>query len=56
MISDFIALDEESREYLETIHASSESLLNILDDILDYAKLNSKNSKRLTYSIYRSGG
>ncbi len=36
-------LDEESREYLETIHASSESLLNILDDILDYAKLNSKN-------------
>jgi CheY-like chemotaxis protein len=33
-------LDPVQREYLETIHASSESLLNILDDILDYAKLN----------------
>ena len=32
----------EQREYLETIHASSESLLNILDDVLDYAKLNSQ--------------
>ncbi|MEM9282193.1 MAG: ATP-binding protein [Verrucomicrobiota bacterium] len=31
----------EQREYLETIQSSSESLLNILDDILDYAKLNS---------------
>ena len=34
-------LEETQREYLETIHASSESLLNIVDDILDYAKLNS---------------
>lgn len=34
-------LDPVQREYLETIHASSESLLNIVDDILDYAKLNS---------------
>jgi len=33
-------LDPEHREHLETIHSSSESLLNILDDILDYAKLN----------------
>ncbi|MDF1826337.1 MAG: ATP-binding protein [Verrucomicrobiales bacterium] len=33
-------LDPVQREYLDTIHASSESLLNILDDILDYAKLN----------------
>lgn len=33
-------LNPVQREYLETIHASSESLLNILDDILDYAKLN----------------
>ncbi len=31
----------DQREYLETIQSSSESLLNILDDILDYAKLNS---------------
>lgn len=33
-------LDPTQREHLETIHSSSESLLNILDDILDYAKLN----------------
>lgn len=35
-------LDPVHREHLETIHSSSESLLNILDDILDYAKLNAK--------------
>ncbi len=35
-------LDPMQREHLETIHSSSESLLNILDDILDYAKLNAK--------------
>ncbi len=35
-------LDPVQREYLETIHSTSESLLNILDDILDYAKLNAK--------------
>ena len=35
-------LDPVQREHLETIHCSSESLLNILDDILDYAKLNAK--------------
>ena len=35
-------LDPVQREHLETIHSSSESLLNILDDILDYAKLNAK--------------
>lgn len=33
-------LDPIQREHLEAIHSSSESLLNILDDILDYAKLN----------------
>ena len=35
-------LDPIQCEHLETIHSSSESLLNILDDILDYAKLNAK--------------
>ncbi|HQW29687.1 MAG TPA: histidine kinase dimerization/phospho-acceptor domain-containing protein, partial [Verrucomicrobiales bacterium] len=35
-------IDPLLREHLETIHSSSESLLNILDDILDYAKLNAK--------------
>jgi signal transduction histidine kinase/ActR/RegA family two-component response regulator len=35
-------LDPVHREHLETIQSSSESLLNILDDILDYAKLNAK--------------
>lgn len=35
-------LDPVQREHLETIHCSSESLLNILDDILDYAKLNAR--------------
>ena len=38
-------LEPVQREYLETIHASSESLLNILDDILDYAKLNANEVK-----------
>lgn len=38
-------LDPEQRDYLETIQSSSESLLNILDDILDYAKLNAKQMK-----------
>ncbi len=38
-------LDEEQREYLEAIQSSSESLLNILDDILDYAKLNANQMK-----------
>lgn len=34
-------LDRTQRDYLETIHSSSESLLAILNDVLDYAKLNS---------------
>lgn len=38
-------LEPVQREYLETIHASSESLLNILDDVLDYAKLNASEVK-----------
>lgn len=38
-------LDLEQREYMETIRASSESLLNVLDDILDYAKLNANELK-----------
>ena len=38
-------LEPEQREYLETIHSSSESLINILDDILDYAKLNANQMK-----------
>lgn len=38
-------LESEQREYLETIHSSSESLINILDDILDYAKLNANQMK-----------
>lgn len=31
----------DQRGHLETIQSSSESLLNILDDILDQAKVNS---------------
>jgi len=38
-------LDPQCREYIEAIHASSESLLNILDDVLDYAKLNARQMK-----------
>lgn len=34
--------DPRFREHLETIHSASESLLNILNDILDFAKLNAK--------------
>jgi signal transduction histidine kinase/CheY-like chemotaxis protein/sensor domain CHASE-containing protein len=32
-------LSSEQREYAETIHTSSESLLNIIDDILDFSKI-----------------
>ncbi|MCB1237894.1 MAG: response regulator, partial [Verrucomicrobiae bacterium] len=35
-------LDEEQRDYVETIRASTDSLLHILNDILDISKLNSK--------------
>lgn len=38
-------LDETQRDYLETIHGSSESLLSILNDVLDYTKLNSNQMK-----------
>jgi len=40
-----LPLDAQCREYIDAIHASSESLLNILDDVLDYAKLNSRQLK-----------
>jgi signal transduction histidine kinase/HPt (histidine-containing phosphotransfer) domain-containing protein len=32
-------MNSEQRGYLETIHTSSESLLNIIDDILDFSKI-----------------
>ena len=32
-------LNTEQRSYLDTIHASSESLLNIINDILDFSKI-----------------
>jgi len=38
-------LDSQCREYIDAIHASSESLLNILDDVLDYAKLNARQMR-----------
>lgn len=38
-------LDSVQRDYLDTIHSSSESLLAILNDVLDYAKLNSNELK-----------
>lgn len=38
-------LDRVQKDYLETIHSSSESLLAILNDVLDYAKLNSNALK-----------
>ncbi len=38
-------LDRIQKDYLETIHSSSESLLAILNDVLDYAKLNSNELK-----------
>lgn len=38
-------LDRGQKDYLETMHSSSESLLAILNDVLDYAKLNSNELK-----------
>ncbi len=32
-------LDKEQRDYLETIHNSGKSLLRIIEDILDYSKV-----------------
>lgn len=48
-------LDPVQRDHLEAIHSSSESLLNILDDILDYAKLNAKEMhlKPRTFELNR---
>ena len=34
-------LDSEQRQYLETIHSSSVALLDVINDILDYSKLES---------------
>lgn len=38
-------LEPVQREYIETIQSSSESLLNILDDVLDHSKLNASEVK-----------
>ncbi len=35
------ALDEQQREYVQTISGSAESLLTIIDDILDFSKMES---------------
>jgi signal transduction histidine kinase len=35
-------LDEEQREYLDTVRASGENLLSIIDDILDLSRLEAK--------------
>lgn len=36
-------MTEEQQDYLNTIHASARSLLRIIDDILDYSKIESGN-------------
>jgi signal transduction histidine kinase/CheY-like chemotaxis protein len=41
-------LTHEQREYVETIHESSESLLSVIDDILDFSQLDA-NKLKLTH-------
>lgn len=38
-------LDSEQQDYIETIQSSTESLLTILNDVLDYSKLSTSNIK-----------
>ncbi|GAM26465.1 hypothetical protein SAMD00019534_096400 [Acytostelium subglobosum LB1] len=50
-------LNEEQRDYVQTIQKSSQALLTIINDILDYSKLESKQLKMETipFSIVETG-
>ncbi|EFA80836.1 histidine kinase [Heterostelium album PN500] len=50
-------LNEEQRDYVQTIQKSSQALLTIINDILDYSKLESKQLKMETipFSIIETG-
>jgi len=50
-------LSEEQRDYIQTIQKSSQALLTIINDILDYSKLESKQLKMesIPFSIIETG-
>jgi signal transduction histidine kinase len=46
-------LDEEQREYAETVHYSSQTLLAILNDILDFSKIEAGSLETINFELRR---
>ncbi len=48
-------LNDEQRSYLDTVHASSEALLNIINEILDFSKIESGKMERIRARLTCAG-